>query len=271
MSIIQDFIAAAKKDIGTVESPKGSNRGVRVEQMLRNTGIGGGNPWCAAAVATWGKETAKAGGWSWPVPLSASCDVILFWARKNGYLHTTPKAGDIFLVMAHENDATHTGIVTAVENGLIRTIEGNSNSGGSREGYAVVLRSRSLSSKLRYIRWVDAVDDAPDSGHTEGAQAWTLNLEGVGPLGQLWMVSGTGYYPARALLSRPELMGAAETTSNLTFDADDNALLWGGQPIPAPVALKDGSAYAGVRALALWLKRAVDVDSEKRTVTLRKD
>lgn len=275
MSIIKDVITHASKDLGTEESPRGSNRGRRVEEMLRTTGLAGGFPWCAAAVATWGRETAKTGGWSWPVPASADCDVLLSWARKRGFLHSEPKAGDIFLVMASESDATHTGLVTAVEDGgaTAKTIEGNSNAGGSREGYAVVSRSRSVSSRLRFIRWADAVTDVPGQGLETPLWMLALQTGDTTPamrLSSVWMVGGTAYYPARALLSRPELKGQAETAAHLSFNAGDNTLEWDKEPIPAQVALREGTAYAAVRGLAGWLGRSLSVDSETRTITLRK-
>lgn len=58
---IAKLLAQCAEDKDTQESPKGSNRGKRVEVMLANTGLGGGYPWCAAAVATWGIEALANG------------------------------------------------------------------------------------------------------------------------------------------------------------------------------------------------------------------
>ena len=50
--------------------------------------------------------------------------------------------GDIFLNRKTSTDWTHTGIVTEVGDGWFRTIEGNTNDEGSREGYEACARTR---------------------------------------------------------------------------------------------------------------------------------
>lgn len=53
------------------------------------------------------------------------------------------RPGDIFLNRRTDIDWTHTGIVTSVQKDYFRTIEGNSNDNGSREGYEVCTQVRS--------------------------------------------------------------------------------------------------------------------------------
>jgi hypothetical protein len=50
--------------------------------------------------------------------------------------------GSIFLSLKSEGDWNHTGIVIAAENEIFHTIEGNTNYGGSRNGYAALRRIR---------------------------------------------------------------------------------------------------------------------------------
>lgn len=152
---ISKLLDQCGEDKDTMESPRGSNRGPRVEEMLGYTGLSGGYPWCAAAVAAWGIEAL---GSLWPVPRTADCDSLLGWARrKNCLKRTDPKPGDIFLVLKSDDDAIHTGIVVkALANGQVLTWEGNTNNDGSREGYRVCQRRRSTHN-LVYVRWTEVL------------------------------------------------------------------------------------------------------------------
>jgi hypothetical protein len=65
---------------------------------------------------------------------------------------TIPQAGDIF-VMDFGNGAGHTGIVEKVlPNGILQTIEGNTNDDGSRDGYEVCRRARSVTKIKGFLR-----------------------------------------------------------------------------------------------------------------------
>ncbi len=59
------------------------------------------------------------------------------------------KPGDFFLLQKSRHDWTHTGIITSVSNDVIETIEENTNQAGSRNGIAVMKRTRNFrNSKL---------------------------------------------------------------------------------------------------------------------------
>ena len=55
--------------------------------------------------------------------------------------------GSFFVQRRMANDWNHIRIVIATGNGVIETFEGNTNKGGSREGYEVFRRIRGLGSK----------------------------------------------------------------------------------------------------------------------------
>jgi hypothetical protein len=126
------------------------NDGAWVEAIQRVTGNKKGDAWCASYVSVvlalyYGGPKGN------PLPMSASCDVLLEAARKKGWLTGKPTVGDVFLVMKSANDAIHTGFVTGVvKPGLISTIEGNTNDDGSRDGYGVFERKR-ITGPLRFI------------------------------------------------------------------------------------------------------------------------
>jgi len=109
--------------------------------------------WCMGFVQTIIDQAASAEGKNFKtlMPLSYSCDTIgtvgiqknlltrYQTARANANLI---KPGDIFLIQKSKNDWTHTGIVVSVNNGLIETIEGNTNGNGSSNGINVMNRIR---------------------------------------------------------------------------------------------------------------------------------
>jgi hypothetical protein len=119
----------------------GQNDGAWVEAIQRVTGNKKGDSWCASYVSVvlalyYGGPNKN------PLPMTASCDELLEFARKKGWLTETPKVNNVFLVMKNEHDAVHTGFVAEVKTLSIKTIEGNTNDDGGRDGYGVFERSR---------------------------------------------------------------------------------------------------------------------------------
>ena len=138
---------------GVAEKPHGSNDGPEVRKYLKSVGLGPGNPWCMAFVyhcvaqACAKLEVAN--------PLVKTGHVMTQWNRTG--LRKLPKTssgvkpGDIF-VMSFGNGTGHTGFVVSIGNGVVNTIEGNTNDDGSREGYEVAIRTRPISSVLGFIQ-----------------------------------------------------------------------------------------------------------------------
>lgn len=128
--------------LGQTEHPIGSNWGHPVQEYLEAAGINQPAPWCAAFIE-WGlqKIGRKGAGayvpsWNQPShridrPSIGSLGLVWFPQMK--------RYGHIFCVKR----------VTSLRS--IETIEGNSNAGGSREGYAVVSRVRPVSGQ--FVRW----------------------------------------------------------------------------------------------------------------------
>jgi hypothetical protein len=56
------------------------------------------------------------------------------------------------LTVALSHGTGHTGFVEKISNGIVYTIEGNTNEDGSREGYEVAKRERPLSSFYGFIQ-----------------------------------------------------------------------------------------------------------------------
>jgi hypothetical protein len=137
-------IAAHFCDVEHVhEEPKGSNRGPWIDAMLEHAQTDIGQPWCAAFC--WLCVTKA--GISPRVVLPAAVKSWKAFAQSNGRWVTKPKRGRLFVLPSR-----HIGFVAGVEDdGSFRTIEGNSNDEGSREGYEVCRRVRSVDSVSGFI------------------------------------------------------------------------------------------------------------------------
>lgn len=144
----EKVVEVANLFVGWVRETTGKNDGPWVEAIQRTTGNKKGDPWCASFVNFVLDIAYKDLN---PLPCTASCDVLLEFAGRHKLLTDDPVPGDVFLVMRTRSDAIHTGIITAVEKDTIRTVEGNTNREGAREGNGVWARTRQKQG-LKFIR-----------------------------------------------------------------------------------------------------------------------
>ena len=138
-------IQVAISQIGVEEIPKGSNWGQEVKKYLNSVGIDFPASWCMAFVYWCVEQTGIN-------PLIKTGGVLRQWneidpARK----FKVPQAGDIF-IMDFGKGLGHTGFVEEVQGNLIKTIEGNTNDTGSREGFEVCRRVREIKKCKGFIR-----------------------------------------------------------------------------------------------------------------------
>ena len=109
--------------------------------------------WCAGFACFLLKQASTSLETALPITPSFSCDALASSAKnKNRFLSQPSGAsvgritpGSFFLVRKTSTDWTHTGIVTRADAEVMRTIEGNTNDDGSREGYEVCARTRGYS------------------------------------------------------------------------------------------------------------------------------
>lgn len=148
------MLAAQLCDVDKVrEEPKGSNRGAWIDEFLKTARTDVGQPWCAAFVTYClkmaGKDifsTSFGEGVRYPASVASWVD----WARATARWSRTPRRGRLFAIA--RSGATHIGMVTAVHSdGSFETIEGNSNDEGSREGYEVCRRTRTVAGVSGFI------------------------------------------------------------------------------------------------------------------------
>ena len=135
------LIHVAQKEVGVSEEPKNSNWGPRVSEYLKAVGIKFAAPWCMAFVVWCCKEAGLNEG----IPKTGG--VLDAWRKcKQQYRVTSGyRIGDI-LIFDFGGGKGHTCIVEDVQGSILKTIEGNTNDDGSREGYEVARRDRSVHS-----------------------------------------------------------------------------------------------------------------------------
>ena len=140
----------------------GNNRGKEVELYLSSVSLGPGYAWCAACVHWSYRECGKV------LEPARSFAMALNWHpasrrvwTKEGWEYDDAKAwvrisedGDHFaLYYSNLGRIGHTGMITGETEDYILTIEGNTSSGGSREGDGVYARKRLKKSLYCISRW----------------------------------------------------------------------------------------------------------------------
>lgn len=146
-SLAISALGMAVSQLGVMEVPLGSNSGPVVNQYLASTNTPPGNFWCMAFVFWCFREAAAAASSSNPFPKTAGC--LSAWnkvkASQPTKLITRAQAianpslvrpGQVF-ILDHGRGLGHTGFVRQAFGGPFKTIEGNSNATGGRNGLGV--------------------------------------------------------------------------------------------------------------------------------------
>jgi len=147
------LVRLALQEIGVRETPTNSNSGPRVRQYQAATWLdGSGWPWCAAFVCWLCREAGMPDS---PRPQTAGAWDFETWARLRDDVAQLLKpgtdqilAGDILVLKI-----SHIGLAADDEDGWsVRTIEGNTDASGSREGGGVYARTRRVAGIRSIIR-----------------------------------------------------------------------------------------------------------------------
>lgn len=149
LSIEALFVASTQIDV----KEDGNNAGPEVARYLKSVGLNTGYAWCMAFVY-WSVNVA-AKRLNLQNPLIPTAGVLRQWnettCRKIPNRSSAIKPGDIF-IMEFGGGKGHTGFVEKISGSIVHTIEGNTNDEGSREGYEVARRQRSLSEIKGFIQ-----------------------------------------------------------------------------------------------------------------------
>lgn len=136
----------------------GPNRGPWVRVYMEGV-EGPSSLWCAGFASLMVRQAAWHAGVTEPFPHTVSCDVLAAEASADGRFVTesdvargiTPlddlPRGSLYVLRTGNDDWTHVGVVVTAGSEIIETIEGNTNEGGSLEGYEVCRRIRNLRNK----------------------------------------------------------------------------------------------------------------------------
>lgn len=131
----------------------GKNTGKYINDWIKFCGLEPPQPWCAAAVCSWLDEARKSEKLNIDLPHTASAADLFEWFSESR-VHTgklisdiIPVKGDIgFIYFSTLGRIGHTFVIVDVPSAdTVTTIEGNSNPGGSRDGYQVARRYRPMS------------------------------------------------------------------------------------------------------------------------------
>lgn len=159
MKLAEKIVEIAKKEVG-VEEIDGSNCGPRVNEYKSATNLPPKEswPWCAAFVDWVVKEAMADGNYTFQRPRTAGAWDLENWSLKQDDSTSTKrspgedvKAGDIIIYKF-----SHVGFAIADadhETATVKTVEGNTDAAGSREGGGVFLKRRKLSQIKARIRF----------------------------------------------------------------------------------------------------------------------
>jgi len=142
-SSYKSLVATAQKELG-VREKTGRNDGKQVEAYLALVGLKKGEPWCAAFVS-WVYQQA-----AYPLPRTGWSPALFPSTRQL----RVAMPGDVFgIYFPALKRIGHCGIVGSVYHSWIRTVEGNTNGSGGREGDGVYSRLRHQKSIRAYASW----------------------------------------------------------------------------------------------------------------------
>lgn len=156
------FLSVCNAFVGFTE--QGPNSGQVVDAFLASVGLKPGQPWCAAYMNYCGQRAFSVHEPStWPVPMTGGCLAIGNWAAKKSVLMKTGQVGDLFLLHYPQMKRfAHVGVLVAPVAGTPNrwlTIEGNTSGQGSREGWIVAKRERTINPAdgHRFVRWTKLI------------------------------------------------------------------------------------------------------------------
>ena len=145
-ALLSAVLAVASSQIGVMEMPPGSNRGIEVDKYHDDAGSPRGAAWCMAFIFSCFKQACANLGRQNPAIRTggvlehwrrATCKKILADDAADNTSLVLP--GQIFIISTGGGFG-HTGFIEKIEGGLLTTIEGNTNNNGSREGVGVFRR-----------------------------------------------------------------------------------------------------------------------------------
>lgn len=152
MTLGEKAVQIAITQEGVTEHPPGSNRGPSVDSYLRSVGLDpthGKFAWCAAFVSWCILAATKVVGG--PPQFRGTAGALRLLALNPGLVIPNPEPFCI-AVEDHSEGKGHAYFVVANDNGVLRTLEGNTDANGSRTGGQVMRRTRLAANCKGFLR-----------------------------------------------------------------------------------------------------------------------
>ena len=163
-TFIKEVIALAKSEVGVVEDKPYNNSGTRVNEYQKIGSCGvitTGAPWCQFFMNWLIIETAKKLGKTYKWTCSGYTPDNVNLGVKKGIGKKNAEKKDIhigafgYIYSPSRKNARHVFLIVGMEGNNVITIEGNTNGGGSPEGYGVFVRRRPISSVWGVVNWFE--------------------------------------------------------------------------------------------------------------------
>lgn len=159
-----DFLLQATSYLGTMEKGKNTDNGGPIDTFLEHAGRSPGDPWCAAFISYLGRDMGFPKSAYVPHFIdTAKWDTLYLLKIKNIrrelgvrlVLQLPIVAGTLFtLYYPSLGRDGHIGIIVGMEDGYLKTLEGNTNAAGGREGVTVAYKKRRIEQISHLIKWV---------------------------------------------------------------------------------------------------------------------
>lgn len=147
LAVAQKHLAEHPVEVG------GDNKGPWVRLYMKGN-EGTAWFWCAGFVSFVLQQACWQQQQKMPIPGSFSCDLLASQGKAVGWFVPEKQASMIkqdqiliFLNRKSNSDWIHTGLGFDMQDGVFQTIEGNTNNDGSRNGYEVCQRTRTVKGK----------------------------------------------------------------------------------------------------------------------------
>ena len=166
MATAEKLLDIARAELGTKESPAGSNK-VKYSAWYGLTG-----PWCVMFVM-WCCQQA---GVDLPVR-TASCSVLRAAAKSAGMWVTSDyRPGDIVIYdWGGDGVPDHCGIIETAGGASVVALEGNTAVGNDSNGGEVMRRTRTMSQIIGAVRPQFEEVTTTENAETQAAQKWAQN------------------------------------------------------------------------------------------------
>lgn len=145
MTEVEKLLSVARNELGTKESPAGSNR-VKYNTAYYGREVSGDSyPWCCVFL-WWCFREAGLGQLFFGGARTASCGALANWAKRNGrFVAKDYQPGDLVFLRFSGDAIQHIGALERVNgDGSLITIEGNTGAGIDANGGEVQRRTRAL-------------------------------------------------------------------------------------------------------------------------------